>query len=40
MHNQSLFASDIKMKEQDELENYFSAIRLKNQINAKGGLKK
>ena len=24
------------MKEQDELENYFAAIRLKNQINAKG----
>ena len=24
------------MKEQDELENYFAAIRLKNQINQKG----
>lgn len=36
IHNQGLYAQDIKMKEQDELENYFSAIRLKNQINAKG----
>jgi len=35
VHNQNLFAQDIKMKEQDELENYFAAIRLKNQINAK-----
>ena len=26
------------MKEQDELENYFAAIRLKNQINSKGGV--
>lgn len=36
IHNQNLYAQDIKMKEQDELENYFAAIRLKNQINAKG----
>ena len=36
VHNQSLYAQDIKMKEQDDLENYFAAIRLKNQINAKG----
>ena len=35
IHNQGFYASDIKMKEQDELENYFSAIRLKNQINTK-----
>ncbi len=33
IHNQSLYAQDIKMKEQEELENYFGAIRLKNQIN-------
>ena len=36
VHNQGLFQQDIKMKEQDELDNYFDAIRLKNKINAKG----
>ena len=36
VHNQSLYAQDIKMKDQEELDNYFAAIRLKNQINAKG----
>ena len=35
-HNQSLYAQDIRMKEQDELESYFSAIRLKNQVSTKG----
>lgn len=30
IHNQSMYATDIKMKEQDELESYFAAIRLKN----------
>lgn len=35
-HNQSLYAQDIRMKEQDELEGYFGAIRLKNQISLKG----
>ena len=30
IHNQNLYSQDIKMKEQDELENYFAAIRLKN----------
>jgi len=28
------------MKEQEELENYFAAIRLKNQINGKGATSK
>lgn len=36
VHNQSLFAHDIKSKDQDELETYFTTIRLKNQNNKQG----
>ncbi len=36
VHNQSLFAHDMKSKEQDELDNYFTTIRLKNQAATKG----
>ena len=36
VHNQSLFSHDMKSKEQDELENYFTTIRLKNQAQTKG----
>jgi hypothetical protein len=31
IHNQSLFSHDMKSKEQDELDSYFTTIRLKNQ---------
>ena len=37
IHNQGLFSHDMKSKEQDELETYFTTIRLKNQTNKPGG---
>jgi hypothetical protein len=40
VHNQSLFSHDMKSKEQDELDNYFTTIRLKNQAATKGPVSK
>jgi hypothetical protein len=37
IHNQGLFSHDMKSKEQDELEQYFTTIRLKNQNTKQGG---
>jgi hypothetical protein len=36
VHNQGLYSHDMKGKEQDELEQYFTTIRLKNQNNKPG----
>jgi hypothetical protein len=38
VHNQALFSHDMKSKEQDELETYFTTIRLKNQNTNKGSV--
>lgn len=37
VHNQSLFAQDIKGREQEELDKYFGTIRLKNESHSVKG---
>mmetsp|Transcript_5388 Transcript_5388/g.6132 ORF Transcript_5388/g.6132 Transcript_5388/m.6132 type:complete len:157 (-) Transcript_5388:21-491(-) len=35
IYNQNLYAQEITMKEQEDLENYYAAIRLKNSVKGK-----